>query len=86
MDSGSRNGWVNATPCRSFEMKHAEIKIILVGTEGQPDKPESEFRVRYLEDYKEIIGGFLQEMNQSYPNFGWTLFTGHKILSEEEAR
>lgn len=68
-------------------MKQAKIKIILVGTEGQLDLPEEEYVVRHLrpgaENAKQMIMEILQN-NPDYKNYGWTIFSAHKILTNEE--
>ena len=64
-------------------MKYAEIKIVLIGTEGELDRPEGDFAVKHLKDHKKAIGDFLREADRIHPNCGWTLITAHKPIDEK---
>jgi len=66
------------------DSKQAVIKIGLIGTEGQLDRPEGEYAVRYLEDQAELAKNYILSLKDKYPNFGWSIIMANRILLEAE--
>ena len=57
--------------------KQIILNITLIGTEGQLDKPESDYNVRYLEDsLKEATKEDIKQIGGS--DYGWTYIVGIK--------
>ena len=63
--------------------EHVIIKIALVGTKGQLDKPETEYVVRYIQDQAERAKRYILSLKEKYPDFGWTMITAEKSLGEQ---
>ena len=55
------------------------LNITLIGTEGQLDKPETNYNVRYFEDaLKEATKEAVKQIGNS--DFGWTYIVGIKNM------
>ena len=59
------------------------IQILLVGTKGQLDRVEPEFRVLNLEDQSENAKHQILELVEKYKNYGFTLIRAEKDLEEQ---
>lgn len=64
--------------------KQIKICVVLLGTEGELDRPEEEYTVKHLEDQAEAVKQYILSLCSEYKKFGWTLITGVKELTEED--
>jgi len=62
--------------------KHIEIVILLVGTEGQLDRADPEYRVLNLEDQAENTKQQILELVPKYENYGFTLIRAEKDVTD----
>ena len=59
------------------------IKITLIGTEGQLDKPEVAYGVRHLKDSLTAARFQALKLEEKYRRYGWTYIIADKELEME---
>ena len=54
------------------------IIVHVIGTQGALDKPESQYKVKYIEDAAETAKRMIIEIGQKHRNIGWSVICGEK--------